>query len=61
MNFVGPVPLYRPGEVLECQHLLQWACEANIIVEQRGCANYQSSRIKFATELKIHNWRSFLL
>ena len=48
-EFLGSVPLYRPGKMLKCQKLLPWACEAHTIVTQSGCPNYQSSRIEVVT------------
>ena len=57
-EFNTPVPLFRPGKVLKCENLVQWACEAHSIVAASGLPNYQYSRIKVSTELKIANWRA---
>ena len=57
-EFNTPVPLFRPGKVLKCENLVQWACETHSIVAARGLPNYQYSRIKVPTELKIDNWRA---
>ena len=54
-EFTTPVPLFRPGKVLKCENLVQWACEAHSIVAASGLPNYQCSRIKVPTELKIDN------
>ena len=57
-QFTSPVPLFRPGKVLTCDNLTQWACEAHAMVAASGLPNYQYSRIKVPTELKIDNWRA---
>ena len=57
-DLTPPVPLFRPGKVLKCKNLVQWAYEAHSIVAASGLPNYQCSRIKVPTELKINNWRA---
>ena len=48
-------PLFYPGQLLECENLLQWVCEAHTMVSANECLNYQSARIKVPTELNIGN------
>ena len=51
-------PLFSPGRVLDCDNLIQWACEAHTIVAATKCPNYRVARIKVPTELNIGNWRA---
>ena len=57
-NGYPPFPLFRPGQELRCENLLQWSCDAHTIVSATKCSNYQSVRIKVPTKLNIGNWRA---
>ena len=35
-EYNNPVSLFRPGKVLKCENLVQWACEAHSIVAASG-------------------------
>ena len=54
----GNKTIKSQGRVLDCDNLIQWACEAHTIVAATKCPNYRVARIKVPTELNIDNWRA---
>ena len=42
--------------MLDQKNLLQWACDAHLLVAATGCYNYQLARVKVPTELNIPYW-----
>ena len=54
------LPLCLPPApvMLDQKNLIQWACEAHLLVSATGCYNYQQARVKVPPDLNIANWRA---